>query len=215
MSKSSLSVRAQSSTESTQDAYFQNSGPLAPGPGRPKQHSNLVDLGGSEGPSVRSSRGGYYTAVGPARSRQYSNSAESLDGARGSRELVPYGGGPGVGVRPKHSSSADSLLEGPTRPSRERDGRAAGSLGKSASLPQNSMVLSKAGGHDDGRGGRKLRPSIAVQVRGNADENALPPPSCRGNHELFAGGQLRDSVGLRRRGQSSHGGPLHRGPGGR
>lgn len=165
MSKSSLSVRAQSSTESTQDAYFQNSGQLASGPGRPKQHSNSVDLGGSEGPSGRSSRGGYYTAVGPGRSRQYSNSAESLDGVRGSRELVPYGGGPGVGVRPKHSSSADSLLEGPMRPSRERDGRVGGSLGKSASLPQNSMALSKTGGHDDVRGGRKLRPSIAVQVR--------------------------------------------------
>lgn len=165
MSKSSLSVRAQSSTESTQDAYFQNSGQLASGPGRAKQHSNSVDLGGSEGPSGRSSRGGYYTAVGPGRSRQYSNSAESLDGVRGSRELVPYGGGPGVGVRPKHSSSADSLLEGPMRPARERDGRVGGSLGKSVSLPQNSMVLSKAGGHDDVRGGRKLRPSIAVQVR--------------------------------------------------
>lgn len=165
MSKSSLSVRAQSSTESTQDAYFQNSGQLASGPGRPKQHSNSVDLGGSEGPSGRSSRGGYYTAVGPGRSRQYSNSAESLDGVRGSRELVPYGGGPGVGVRPKHSSSADSLLEGPMRPTRERDGRAGGSLGKSVSLPQNSIALSKTGGHDDVRGGRKLRPSIAVQVR--------------------------------------------------
>lgn len=169
MSKSSLSVRAQSSTESTQDAYFQNSGQLASGPGRAKQHSNSVDLGGSEGPSGRTSRGGYYTAVGPGRSRQYSNSAESLDGVRGSRELVPYGGGPGVGVRPKHSSSADSLLEGPARPARERDSRVAGSLGKSASLPQNSMALSKAGGHDDVRGGRKLRPSIAVQVRKDID----------------------------------------------
>uniref|UniRef100_A0A3B4H5F5 DLG associated protein 3 n=1 Tax=Pundamilia nyererei TaxID=303518 RepID=A0A3B4H5F5_9CICH len=79
MSKSSLSVRAQSSTESTQDAYFQSSGQLvsSSGPGRPKQHSNSVDLGNSDG------------------------------------ELVPYGGGPGVGVRAKHSSSADSLLEGP------------------------------------------------------------------------------------------------------
>uniref|UniRef100_A0A3Q0R2Y3 Discs, large (Drosophila) homolog-associated protein 3 n=1 Tax=Amphilophus citrinellus TaxID=61819 RepID=A0A3Q0R2Y3_AMPCI len=46
MSKSSLSVRAQSSTESTQDAYFQSSGQLvsSAGPGRPKQHSNSVDL---------------------------------------------------------------------------------------------------------------------------------------------------------------------------
>lgn len=167
MSKSSLSVRAQSSTESTQDAYFQNSGQLtsSSGPGRPKQHSNSVDLGSSDGPSGRSSRGGYYTATSTARSRQYSNSAESLDGVRGSRELVPYSGVPGVGVRPKHSSSADSLLEGPTRPARERDGRVGGSLGKSVSLPQNSIVLSKAGGPDEGRGGRKWRPSIAVQVR--------------------------------------------------
>uniref|UniRef100_A0A3Q4HWK6 Discs, large (Drosophila) homolog-associated protein 3 n=3 Tax=Pseudocrenilabrinae TaxID=318546 RepID=A0A3Q4HWK6_NEOBR len=54
MSKSSLSVRAQSSTESTQDAYFQSSGQLvsSSGPGRPKQHSNSVDLGNSDGPSA-------------------------------------------------------------------------------------------------------------------------------------------------------------------
>uniref|UniRef100_A0A8C2YX76 Discs, large (Drosophila) homolog-associated protein 3 n=1 Tax=Cyclopterus lumpus TaxID=8103 RepID=A0A8C2YX76_CYCLU len=59
MSKSSLSVRAQSSTESTQDAYFQSGGQLASSssPGRPKQHSNSVDLGSSDGPSGRSSRG--------------------------------------------------------------------------------------------------------------------------------------------------------------
>lgn len=79
---------------------------------------------------------------------------------------MPYGGGPGVGVRAKHSSSADSLLEGPPRPARERDGRVGGSLGKSASLPQNSIMLSKAGGQDEGRAVRKWRPSIAVQVRG-------------------------------------------------
>uniref|UniRef100_A0A3Q0QY15 Discs, large (Drosophila) homolog-associated protein 3 n=1 Tax=Amphilophus citrinellus TaxID=61819 RepID=A0A3Q0QY15_AMPCI len=166
MSKSSLSVRAQSSTESTQDAYFQSSGQLvsSAGPGRPKQHSNSVDLGNSDGPSGRTSRGGYYTGSGPGRSRQHSNSAESLDGVRGSRELVPYGGGPGVGVRAKHSSSADSLLEGPPRPARERDSRVGGSLGKSASLPQNSIILSKGGGQDEGRGVRKWRPSIAVQV---------------------------------------------------
>lgn len=166
MSKSSLSVRAQSSTESTQDAYFQSGGALSSGAGqRPKQHSNSVDLGSTDGPSGRSSRGGYYTASSAARSRGYSNSAESLDGVRGSRELVPYGGIQGVGVRPKHSSSADSLLEGPTRPARERDGRVGGSLGKSVSLPQNSIVLSKAIGQEDGRGGRKWRPSIAVQVK--------------------------------------------------
>ncbi|CAN9503811.1 unnamed protein product [Ophioblennius macclurei] len=166
MSKSSLSVRAQSSTESTQDAYFQSSAQMASGsgPGRPKQHSNSVDLGSSDGLSGRSSRGGYYTAGGPGRSRQHSNSAESLDGVRGSRELVPYSGGPGIGVRAKHSNSADSLLEGPPRPARERDSRVGGSLGKSASLPQNSIMLSKAGGQDEGRGGRKWRPSIAVQV---------------------------------------------------
>ncbi|XP_013885858.1 disks large-associated protein 3 [Austrofundulus limnaeus] len=170
MSKSSLSVRAQSSTESTQDAYFQSGGQMAlgpgpgTGPGRPKQHSNSVDLGSSEGPSGRTSRGGYYVAGGPGRSRQHSNSAESLDGVRGSRELVPYGGGPGVGVRTKHSCSADSLLEGPPRPARERDSRVVSSLGKSTSVTQNSIVLSKAGGQDDGRGGRKWRPSIAVQV---------------------------------------------------
>ncbi|XP_041823034.1 disks large-associated protein 3 isoform X2 [Melanotaenia boesemani] len=165
MSKSSLSVRAQSSTESTQDAYFQSSGQMAPGSGtgRPKQHSNSVDLGSSDGPSGRTSRGGYYTSGGPGRSRQHSNSAESLDGIRGSRELVPYAGGPGVGVRAKHSCSADSLLEGPPRPARERD-RVIGSLGKTTSMPQNSIMLSKPVGQDDGRGGRKWRPSIAVQV---------------------------------------------------
>uniref|UniRef100_A0A8C9XZB0 Discs, large (Drosophila) homolog-associated protein 3 n=1 Tax=Sander lucioperca TaxID=283035 RepID=A0A8C9XZB0_SANLU len=78
MSKSSLSVRAQSSTESTQDAYFQSSGQLASsaGPGRPKQHSNSVDLGSSDGPSGRSSRGGYYTATGPGRFQQHSNSGQ-------------------------------------------------------------------------------------------------------------------------------------------
>uniref|UniRef100_A0A3P9Q4G3 Discs, large (Drosophila) homolog-associated protein 3 n=1 Tax=Poecilia reticulata TaxID=8081 RepID=A0A3P9Q4G3_POERE len=165
MSKSSLSVRAQSSTESTQDAYFQSGGQMAPGAGHPKQHSNSIDLGGSEGPSGRASRGGYYTSSGPGRSRQHSNSAESLDGVRGSRELVPYGGGPGVGVRAKHSCSADSLLEGPPRPARDRDGRVGGgSLGKSSSLPQNNMIVSKMGGQDDGRAARKWRPSIAVQV---------------------------------------------------
>ncbi|KAK0131713.1 Disks large-associated protein 3 [Merluccius polli] len=195
MSKSSLSVRAQSSTESTQDAYFHNQqGPPAsgPGPGRLRQHSNSVDLGGSEGPRGRSSSRapGYYTGTSPAvRPRQHSNSAESLDGGGGgkggSRELVPYGGRMGTGggggggggmmmgtgLRAKHSSSADSLLEGPSRPARERDGRTGGSLGKSTSLPQNSMVLSKTaggggggGGQEDGRGGRKWRPSIAVQV---------------------------------------------------
>ncbi|XP_051927932.1 disks large-associated protein 3 isoform X1 [Hippocampus zosterae] len=159
MSKSSLSVRAQSSTESTQDAYYQSSH------GRCKPHSNSVDLGCADGTSGRSSRAGYYAAAGPGRSRQHSNSAESLDGGmRGSREMVPYAGGPGVGVRAKHSSSADSLLEGPPRAARERDGRVGGSLGKSVSLPQNSIVLSKAGGQDDGCGGRKWRPSIAVQV---------------------------------------------------
>uniref|UniRef100_A0A8C2WGA0 Discs, large (Drosophila) homolog-associated protein 3 n=1 Tax=Cyclopterus lumpus TaxID=8103 RepID=A0A8C2WGA0_CYCLU len=89
MSKSSLSVRAQSSTESTQDAYFQSGGQLASSssPGRPKQHSNSVDLGSSDGPSGRSSRGGYYTATGPGRSRQHSNSAESLDGVDSSETL--------------------------------------------------------------------------------------------------------------------------------
>ncbi|AWP21882.1 putative disks large-associated protein 3 [Scophthalmus maximus] len=108
MSKSSLSVRAQSSTESTQDAYFQSGGQLVSGSGRPKLHSNSVDMGSSDGPSGRSSRGGYYTATGPGRSRQHSNSAESLDG--------------------------------------------------------NSLVLCKAGGQEEGRGGRKWSPSIAVQV---------------------------------------------------
>uniref|UniRef100_A0A3Q3GAP0 Discs, large (Drosophila) homolog-associated protein 3 n=1 Tax=Labrus bergylta TaxID=56723 RepID=A0A3Q3GAP0_9LABR len=131
MSKSSLSVRAQSSTESTQDAYFQSR---------------------------------YYTSTGPGRSRQHSNSAESLDGVRGSRELVPYAGGQGIGVRAKHSSSADSLLEGPPRPARERDGRAGGSLGKSTSLPQNSMVSETLSDSDaEGKALTEVH-SIGVQV---------------------------------------------------
>uniref|UniRef100_A0A3B4TEG3 Discs, large (Drosophila) homolog-associated protein 3 n=1 Tax=Seriola dumerili TaxID=41447 RepID=A0A3B4TEG3_SERDU len=102
MSKSSLSVRAQSSTESTQDAYFQSSGQLASGsgPGRPKQHSNSVDLGSSDGPSGRSSRGGYYTATGPGRSRQHSNSAESLDGVR---ETLSDSDGEGKALTEVHS----------------------------------------------------------------------------------------------------------------
>uniref|UniRef100_A0A8C6TI53 Discs, large (Drosophila) homolog-associated protein 3 n=1 Tax=Neogobius melanostomus TaxID=47308 RepID=A0A8C6TI53_9GOBI len=58
MSKSSLSVRAQSSTESTQDAYFQSTA------GRAKPHSNSVDLGNSDGITGRPSRGGYYTSTG-------------------------------------------------------------------------------------------------------------------------------------------------------
>uniref|UniRef100_A0A671RX13 Disks large-associated protein 3-like n=1 Tax=Sinocyclocheilus anshuiensis TaxID=1608454 RepID=A0A671RX13_9TELE len=86
------------------------------------------------------------------------NSAESLNGR--ALHSIAYPGGPGP-MKPKHSSSADNLLEG-SRGSRERAG---GSLGKSASLPQNSMSLAKAltGGEQEGRG-RKWRPSIAVQV---------------------------------------------------
>ncbi|XP_030645397.1 disks large-associated protein 3 [Chanos chanos] len=156
MSKPMISVTAQSSTESTQDAYFQNTG--QPALSRQKQHSNSVDLTESSG---RTSRGGYYTGMGPGRARQNSNSAESLDG-RALRD-AGYQGGP-VLVRPKHSSSADSLLEGPPRGQRERAG---GSLGKSSSLPQNSMTLSKVAGSEEHKQEsrvRKLRPSIAVQV---------------------------------------------------
>ncbi|KAK6327987.1 hypothetical protein J4Q44_G00036330 [Coregonus suidteri] len=152
---------AQSSTESTQDAYFQNTG--QPALGRPRQHhSNSVDLGitGVVVSGQTSRGGGYYTGTGPGpgRSRQHSNSAESLDGIlREGRELVPYGGGGQRPTRVKHSGSADSLLEGPRGRERgERDvGRAGGSLGKSASLPKNSMVLSKMGGGrgEGGRGG--------------------------------------------------------------
>ncbi|XP_064835158.1 disks large-associated protein 3-like [Oncorhynchus masou masou] len=188
MSKPTISVRAQSSTESTQDAYFQNTG--QPALGRPRQHqSSSVDLGITdgrssfwmiewEGPIGGFPCGGYYTGPGQGRSRQHSNSAESLDGGpRWGRELVLYGGGGQGPPRVKHSGSADSLLEGPRGKERgERDvGRAGGSLGKSASLPQNSMVLSKMGGGGGGRGGgqeenkterrgRNWRPSIAVQV---------------------------------------------------
>uniref|UniRef100_A0A673H1G6 Disks large-associated protein 3-like n=1 Tax=Sinocyclocheilus rhinocerous TaxID=307959 RepID=A0A673H1G6_9TELE len=90
-----------------------------------------------------------------------SNSAESLNIR--ALQSIAYPSGPGP-MKPKHSSSADDLLEGP-RGSRDRAG---GSLGKSASLPQNSMSLAKVltGGEEfkqEGRG-RKWRPSIAVQV---------------------------------------------------
>ncbi|KTG03198.1 hypothetical protein cypCar_00019522, partial [Cyprinus carpio] len=157
MSKPMISVTAQSSTESTQDAYFQSTG--QPALVRPRQHSNSVDLTESSG--GRSSRGGHYLGGGTVRVRQSSNSAESLNGR--ALQSIAYPGGPGP-MKPKHSSSADNLLEGP-RGSRDRAG---GSLGKSASLPQNSMSLAKAltGGEEfkqEGRG-RKWRPSIAVQV---------------------------------------------------
>ncbi|XP_066530321.1 disks large-associated protein 3 [Hoplias malabaricus] len=156
MSKPMISVTAQSSTESTQDAYFQSTG--QPALGRAKQHSNSVDLTENSG---RTSRGGYYPSGGSARLRQNSNSAESMDGRMLRDTTYTPGSAP---MRPKHSTSADSLLEGPRGP-RERAG---GSLGKSASLPQNSMTLSKAGQsseehRQDGKG-RKWRPSIAVQV---------------------------------------------------
>ncbi|XP_057210391.1 disks large-associated protein 3 [Triplophysa rosa] len=157
MSKPMISVTAQSSTESTQDAYFQSTG--QPALVRPRQHSNSVDL--TESTVGRTSRGGYYLGGGSARVRQSSNSAESLNGRV--LQNISYPGGP-IPLKPKHSSSADNLLEGP-RGSRERTG---GSLGKSVSLPQNSMSLAKAltGGEEfkqEGRG-RKWRPSIAVQV---------------------------------------------------
>ncbi|KAJ8387486.1 hypothetical protein AAFF_G00155870 [Aldrovandia affinis] len=159
MSKPLISVTAQSSTESTQDAYFQSTG--QPAPGRPKQHSNSLD--GLEGGRGRSSRVEYYQGAGTGRAKPHSNSAESLDGPRGSREVSYQGPGP---MRAKHSSSADNLLEGGGRASRERVG---GSLGKSSSLPQNSISLSKgppgtSDEHKQETRGRKWRPSIAVQV---------------------------------------------------
>uniref|UniRef100_A0A671RXH1 Disks large-associated protein 3-like n=1 Tax=Sinocyclocheilus anshuiensis TaxID=1608454 RepID=A0A671RXH1_9TELE len=63
MSKPMISVTAQSSTESTQDAYFQSTG--QPALVRPRQHSNSVDLTESSG--GRSSRGGHYLGGGTAR----------------------------------------------------------------------------------------------------------------------------------------------------
>ncbi|KAG7457668.1 hypothetical protein MATL_G00229710 [Megalops atlanticus] len=158
MSKPMISVTAQSSTESTQDAYFQSTG--QPAPGRPKQHSNSLD--GLESGGGRSSRAEYYQGASAGRVKQHSNSAESLDGTRVGRD-ASYQGGP---MRPKHSSSAENLLETGGRASRERVG---GSLGKSSSLPQNSMSLSKGGPgaadeHKQDVRTRKWRPSIAVQV---------------------------------------------------
>nr|XP_013998691.1 unnamed protein product [Salmo salar] len=132
--------------------------------------------GGAVAVSGQTSRErGYYTGPGQGRSRQHSNSAESLDGGpQWGRDLVLYGGGGQGPPRVKHSGSTDSLLEGPR--GKERDvGRTGGSLGKSSSLPQNSMMLSKMGGGGGGGGGgqeenkterrgRNWRPSIAVQV---------------------------------------------------
>ena len=159
ISKPLISVTAQSSTESTQDAYFQSTG--QPAPGRSKQHSNSLD--GLEVGGGRSSRAEYYQGAGTGRTK-HSNSAESLDGPRGSRETSYQGGA----MRAKHSSSAENLLEGGGRASREGVG---GSLGKSSSLPQNSISFSKgpSGGaeeHKQEPRGRKWRPSIAVQVSG-------------------------------------------------
>lgn len=147
MSKPMISVTAQSSTESTQDAYFQS---------RPKLHSNSVDLS-------ESSRGGYYPSGGAMRIRQSSNSTESVSMDGRALRDSSYVGGTGA-MRPKHSASAENLLEGP-RVIRERGG---GSLGKSASLPQSSIMLSKTvrsieEQKPEGKG-RKWRPSIAVQV---------------------------------------------------
>ncbi|KAK2836441.1 hypothetical protein Q7C36_014310 [Tachysurus vachellii] len=147
MSKPMISVTAQSSTESTQDAYFQS---------RPKQHSNSVDLS-------ESSRGGYYPSGGAMRIKQSSNSTESVSMDGRALRDSGYVGGTGA-MRPKHSASAENLLEGP-RGVRERAG---GSLGKSASLPQTSIMLSKSvksmeEQKQEGKG-RKWRPSIAVQV---------------------------------------------------
>ncbi|XP_015204331.2 disks large-associated protein 3 isoform X1 [Lepisosteus oculatus] len=169
MSKPLISVTAQSSTESTQDAYFQSTG--QPKAGRAKQHSNSADSLDGGG---RSSRCGYYqggsgsgSGSGTGRGKQHSNSAESLDGSRGSRDAY-YHGGQGPARAKQHSNSADNLLEG-GRSSRERD-RPGGSLGKSASLPQNSFSVgrpsSSAGSeeHKQDSRGRKWRPSIAVQV---------------------------------------------------
>ncbi|XP_063042198.1 disks large-associated protein 3 [Engraulis encrasicolus] len=194
MSKPMISVTAQSSTESTQDAYFhgssqpQTQAQTQPQPHpRTKQHSNSVD--GAEPSSTRStsSRAGVYPSSG--RNRQNSNSAESLDGGldsgRGRGGLFREasfqhggggGGGGGMMMRPKHSSSADNLLEssGGMRSHRERGMGHGGSLGKSASLPQSAMSFSKmvASGsantsidqHKPEGRARKLRPSIAVQV---------------------------------------------------
>lgn len=98
------------------------------------------------------------------RIKQSSNSTESVSmDARALRDSG-YMGGTGI-MRPKHSASAENLLEGP-RGLRERAG---GSLGKSASLPQTSIMLSKSvksieEQKQEGKG-RKWRPSIAVQVR--------------------------------------------------
>ncbi|XP_036398499.1 disks large-associated protein 3-like [Megalops cyprinoides] len=159
MSKPQLSVTAQSSTESTQDAYFQSTG--QPAPRRHRQHSNSVD--GVEGGGGRSSRSGYYPGPGMGHVNQHSNSAESLDGTRGPQDACIPGRGPGS-MRPKHSNSADNLLEsgGGGRGMREQ---AIGSLGKSISLPHNGKGGMRAQDErtQDGHA-RKWRPSIAVQV---------------------------------------------------
>ncbi|XP_076155273.1 disks large-associated protein 3, partial [Alosa pseudoharengus] len=176
MSKPVISVTAQSSTESTQDAYFHSTGQPAPPHSHPhphphphpraKQHSNSVDGGSAEPPGGERapSRGGYYSG----RARQNSNSAESLDGGVLFREASYQ---QGAIMRAKHSSSADNLLESAGRSHRERErGPAGGSLGKSVSLPQNCVSLSKASAptatdqHKPEGRTRKLRPSIAVQV---------------------------------------------------
>ncbi|XP_048849356.1 disks large-associated protein 3 [Brienomyrus brachyistius] len=152
VAKPLIAVTAQSSTESTQDAYFLSTGQPSP---RTK-HSHSLD--GLEAAGGRpSSRGGYYAA---GRAKPHSNSTESLDGGR-----VPLGGtgsASAMAARAKHSSSADSLLEVTSRGSRERS---AVILGKSSSLPQSGSGQGPAEAEHKAEGRRgKWRPSIAVQV---------------------------------------------------
>uniref|UniRef100_A0A673H2D8 Disks large-associated protein 3-like n=1 Tax=Sinocyclocheilus rhinocerous TaxID=307959 RepID=A0A673H2D8_9TELE len=87
MSKPMISVTAQSSTESTQDAYFQSTG--QPALVRPRQHSNSVDLTESSG--GRSSRGGHYLGGGTARVDSSETLSDSDPEGKALREVHSIG----------------------------------------------------------------------------------------------------------------------------
>uniref|UniRef100_A0A673K4I9 Disks large-associated protein 3-like n=1 Tax=Sinocyclocheilus rhinocerous TaxID=307959 RepID=A0A673K4I9_9TELE len=87
MSKPMISVTAQSSTESTQDAYFQSTG--QPALVRPRQHSNSVDLTESSG--GRSSRGGHYLGGGMARVDSSETLSDSDPESKALREVHSIG----------------------------------------------------------------------------------------------------------------------------
>ncbi|XP_061072767.1 disks large-associated protein 3-like [Conger conger] len=162
------SVTAQSSSDSTQEAYLQSTG--QPALRRPRIHSTSLD--GSDGCLGRpSSRSGYQQGPGSEGRRrppyQHSNSVESLDGRRAL----------GGSMRPRHSSSADNLLEGlGLGLGLGLGGTGAGpavrvaTLGKSVSLPHNGKSVRVQEECVQDAHGRRWRPAIAGQVENLSSE---------------------------------------------